>query len=146
MRMLGVDAGNLAQLRVSPMSRELGGSPNTKPLSGIQMKRVPIGTPTAYPRSFKKGGKVRKGGVAKLHKGEQVMSKQKYSAAKAILSGSKKSKTEKLIKAAGKEIKNNPPSILVKTAKKSGTAQMKRQKVAIMLSKARANGADLPRK
>lgn len=141
--MLGVDAGNLAQLRVSPMSRELGGSKNMKPVS----ERMPVSTmPKAFPRAFKKGGKVRKGGVAKLHKGEQVMPKQKYSAAKAVLSGSKKSKSAKLIQAAGKEIKNNPPSILAKTAKKSGSAQAKRQKVAIMLSKARANGADIPQK
>lgn len=41
------------------------------------------------------------------------------------------------IEAAGKELKANPPKQLAKTAKKFGSADAKRQRVAIMLSKAR---------
>jgi len=40
------------------------------------------------------------------------------------------SKTE-----AFKEVKNNPPAILAKTAKKSGAAQARKQAIAIALSK-----------
>lgn len=41
------------------------------------------------------------------------------------------------VAAAGREIKDNPPAILKKTAKKSGKGRAKKQAVAIMLSKAR---------
>lgn len=41
------------------------------------------------------------------------------------------------IEAAGKELKANLPKQLAKTAKKFGSADAKRQRVAIMLSKAR---------
>jgi len=41
---------------------------------------------------------------------------------------------------AGHEIKVNPPKILAHTAKKFGKADAKRQRVAIMLSKARKSG------
>lgn len=41
------------------------------------------------------------------------------------------------IEASGQEIKDNPPAILAKTARKSGKAKAAKQKVAIMLSKAR---------
>ena len=44
------------------------------------------------------------------------------------------------IEAAGHEIKVNPPKILAHTAKKFGKADAKRQRVAIMLSKARKGG------
>lgn len=38
---------------------------------------------------------------------------------------------------AGREMKKNPPRILAKTRRKKGKKAAKRQKVAIMLSKAR---------
>lgn len=41
------------------------------------------------------------------------------------------------IEAAGREIKEDPPAILAKTARKKGKAAAHKQKVAIMLSKAR---------
>lgn len=44
------------------------------------------------------------------------------------------------IEAAGHEIKQNPPKILAHTAKKFGKADAKRQRVAIMMSKARKSG------
>lgn len=44
------------------------------------------------------------------------------------------------IEAAGHEIKTNPPKILAHTAKKFGKADAKKQRVAIMLNKARKSG------
>ena len=41
------------------------------------------------------------------------------------------------IEKAGHEIKENPPAILAKTRKKKGKAQADKQRVAVMLSKAR---------
>jgi hypothetical protein len=108
--------------------------------------RVPTGPVArpATPRSFKRGGVVKMGGVAKVHRGERIVSKRRYHAAKAVLGGKKK--TVRLVEAAGKEIKNNPPKILARTARKSGAKQAAKQKVAIMLSKARAAGANIPEK
>lgn len=128
----------------------LGSAPAREP-----MPRMPVANPArpvsglrmAQPRTFKKGGKVKKGGVAKVHKGEKIVSAKKYSAAKAVLArGKKPTKKNTLIEAAGHEMKQNPPRILAKTAKKSGAKQAAKQKVAIMLSKARAAGADIPKK
>lgn len=55
-----------------------------------------------------------------------------------------KTKTQKILKSMGHEMKMNPPKILAKTAKKEGSAQAAKQKVAILLSKARAAGAKIP--
>ncbi len=41
------------------------------------------------------------------------------------------------VAAAGHEMKANPPAILAQTAKKKGKKAAQRQKIAIMLSKAR---------
>lgn len=51
-----------------------------------------------------------------------------------------------ILSRVGKEIKKNPPRILAKTAKKEGPAAAKKQKVAILLSKARKAGAKIPGK
>jgi len=112
---------------------------------GSPMRPMPIGTPMrpSFPRSFKNGGKVVRGGAGKLHKGERVVSK--FSKAKSVLGG-KKNKTRRLIKAAGHELKVSPPKILAKTARKSGAKAAAKQRVAIMLSKARAAGASIPQK
>jgi hypothetical protein len=48
--------------------------------------------------------------------------------------------SRKSIETAGKEMKNNPPSQLAKTKKKFGKAREKKQKIAMMLSKARKEG------
>jgi len=58
----------------------------------------------------------------------------------------KQTKTQKAIKAAGHEIKVNPPRVLVKTAAKKGVKAAEKQKVAIMLNKARKAGAKIPKK
>ena len=47
---------------------------------------------------------------------------------------------------AGDEMKQNPPSILAKTAEKYGPERAKKQRIAILLSKARVMGKALPRK
>ncbi len=55
-------------------------------------------------------------------------------------------KTQERIDMAGHEIKENPPKILAHTKKKFGMSKMKKQKTAIMLAKARKEGADIPLK
>jgi hypothetical protein len=109
--------------------------------------------------SYKKGTRfVPRTGAAKLEKGEAVLNKKQAKkwrrkkisgAAGALGAGKKKkkvsAKTKRLTKAAGHEIKVNPPKILAKTAAKSGAKQAAKQKVAIMLSKARSAGADIPK-
>lgn len=54
-------------------------------------------------------------------------------------------KTQAKIEVAGHEMKVNPPKILAHTAKKFGKARMKKQKTAILLSKARETGAKIPK-
>ena len=120
--------------RPAPGTPRLTGSP-VRPVSGLRM---------ATPQTFKRGGVVKKSGVAKVHRGERVVSKRKYHAAKAALGGKKK--TARLIEAAGHEIKKNPPKILARTARKFGAKKAAKQKVAIMLSKARQAGANVPEK
>lgn len=44
----------------------------------------------------------------------------------------------------GKELKSNPPGVLATTQKKFGIARAKKQKTAILLSKARKYGAKVP--
>jgi len=110
-------------------------------------------------KSYKKGTKnVPKTGLAKLRKGEAVLpvkEAKKYrrggkvsAAASSLGSGKKKvpSKTQRLVRAAGKELKNNPPKVLGATLRKKGPKQADKQRVAIMLSKARAAGANIPEK
>lgn len=55
-------------------------------------------------------------------------------------------KTQAKIEAAGHEIKENPPKILAHTRKKFGKKRMEAQRKAIMLSKARKEGAKIPQK
>ncbi len=52
---------------------------------------------------------------------------------------------EGVLNQAGTEIKNNPPAILGKTAAKYGPGRASRQRVAILLSKARKAGASIPK-
>lgn len=108
--------------------------------------------------SYKKGTKfVPKTGLAKLEKGEAVLTKKqanrfrkgKVSSAASVLGAGKDkklTKTQKLTEEAGHEIKVNPPKILAKTARKKGAKQADKQRIAIMLSKARSAGADIPEK
>jgi len=51
-----------------------------------------------------------------------------------------------ILKAVGNEIKNNPPSVLKDTQRKFGIARAQKQKTAILLSKARKLGANVPLK
>jgi len=50
------------------------------------------------------------------------------------------------LRAIGHELKENPPRILAKTRKKSGAKQANKQRVAILLSKARKSGARIPKR
>jgi hypothetical protein len=51
-----------------------------------------------------------------------------------------------ILESIGKELKNNPPKVFANTAKKFGVVRAKRQKTAILLSKARKAGANVPYK
>jgi hypothetical protein len=49
-------------------------------------------------------------------------------------------KTQEMLQQVGHEMKNNPPSILAKTAKKKGAKASDKQRVASLLSKVRKAG------
>lgn len=51
-----------------------------------------------------------------------------------------------ILKSVGRELKKNPPRILAITRRKKGVKQANRQRVAILLSKARRRGARIKRK
>jgi hypothetical protein len=55
------------------------------------------------------------------------------------------SRNEKILEGVGTEIKENPPKVLASTAQKFGPARAAKQKVAILLSKARRAGASIPK-
>lgn len=52
--------------------------------------------------------------------------------------------TPSILQSVGKELKNNPPSVLSSTQRKFGVVRAKKQKTAILLSKARKQGANIP--
>jgi hypothetical protein len=53
-------------------------------------------------------------------------------------------KSEAILESIGHELKTNPPKVLAQTRKKEGAAQADKQRVAILLSKARKAGAKVP--
>ena len=53
------------------------------------------------------------------------------------------SKRESILSRIGKEIKENPPKVLEKTRRKKGKKAAEKQRVAILLSKARKAGASI---
>jgi hypothetical protein len=56
------------------------------------------------------------------------------------------SQTSDILDSVGKELKTNPPKVLDKTLKTKGATQANKQRVAILLSKARQAGAKIPPK
>lgn len=52
-------------------------------------------------------------------------------------------KSRGIVESIGHELKENPPAILAKTRRKKGPAQAERQRKAILLSKARKEGANV---
>lgn len=52
--------------------------------------------------------------------------------------------TEDILNSVGKELRDDPPSVLEKTAKKFGKQRANKQRVAILLSKSRRLGAKVP--
>lgn len=54
-------------------------------------------------------------------------------------------KTERILARHGREMKRDEPAILAKTRRKKGAAAAESQRKAILLSKARASGARIPR-
>jgi hypothetical protein len=53
-------------------------------------------------------------------------------------------KTGSILESVGKELKDNPPSIVTSTRRKFGPARALKQNRAILLSKARKLGAAIP--
>lgn len=58
----------------------------------------------------------------------------------------RRTKTRRILKSVGHELKKNPPKILAKTRRKKGKAAAERQRKAILLAKARKRGARIKRK
>jgi hypothetical protein len=112
-----------------------------KPFPEPHHGRDPIGNPIGPARpvfpSYKKGGRVRRTGLALVHRGEKIIPAKKRSSVSRTMGGAKKSKLEKI----GHELKVNPPRILAKTRAKKGAKRANKQRVAILLSKARRAGA-----
>ena len=52
-------------------------------------------------------------------------------------------RTARILESVGKELKNNPPSILGKTRRSGGAKAAEKQRVAILLNKARKRGASI---
>lgn len=55
-------------------------------------------------------------------------------------------KAQRILHSVGKELKENPPSVLTKTRRKFGPERAEAQRKAILLSKARKRGARIPKK
>lgn len=55
------------------------------------------------------------------------------------------SKTDGILESVGQELKTNPPRVLANTKRKLGVAKAGKQRVAILLSKARKLGANIPK-
>ena len=58
----------------------------------------------------------------------------------------KSTKTARILSDVGDEMKNNPPGILAKTRAKKGKDAAEKQRVAILLNKARRQGARIKKK
>lgn len=54
------------------------------------------------------------------------------------------SRSARILHAVGTEMKHDPPAILAKTRREKGKKAANRQRVAILLNKARAAGAHIP--
>lgn len=54
-------------------------------------------------------------------------------------------RTARILESVGTELKNRPPRILEKTRRKKGAKAAERQRVAILLNKARRRGAKVPK-
>ena len=50
-------------------------------------------------------------------------------------------RSARILQGIGEELKNNPPAILEKTRRKKGKKRAESQRIAILLSKARKQGA-----
>lgn len=55
-------------------------------------------------------------------------------------------RTSRILSFVGRELKENPPSVLKKTRRKKGKDAAEAQRVAILLNKARQLGGKIPKK
>lgn len=58
----------------------------------------------------------------------------------------KKTRTARILSSVGHELKENPPRIVLKTQRKKGKEAANKQRVAILLNKARKRGGHIPKK
>ncbi len=56
-----------------------------------------------------------------------------------------KDETEQIESSVGRELKENPPSIVASTRRKFGPERARKQTIAIMLNKSRRMGAKIPK-
>jgi hypothetical protein len=61
-----------------------------------------------------------------------------------MANGANGDKTQGILQSVGQELKSNPPAIVQKTRQKFGPARALAQNRAILLSKARKQGAQIP--
>lgn len=52
-------------------------------------------------------------------------------------------RSARILQDVGSELKRNPPKVLTRTKRKKGKARAEKQRVAILLNKARKRGADV---
>lgn len=55
----------------------------------------------------------------------------------------RRARKARVLSGIGQELRDNPPSVLAKTIRKKGKTAGNRQRVAILLSKARAEGVSV---
>jgi Family of unknown function (DUF6496) len=124
-----------------PIGGNMLGGPARPMNFGQAPTRMPVGTPgrRSFPTSFKKGGKVIRGGIAKLHKGERVVKARKFANAKSVLGGKKKPypKGPKAKAKVEKTMHEWGQGTLHSGSKKGPKVTNQKQAVAIALSQAR---------
>jgi len=75
----GGNSGNGGQSVLSKLKSKLGGgggSPKEPKMTGMT-RQYDSETGTASPPSYKRGGKVKRGGLAKVHKGEKIVGRKR---------------------------------------------------------------------
>lgn len=125
---------NIASIRNTPMGPERPGP--ERPVSGLPRQAIPIrrapepGARMALPATFRRGGRVKRTGFAKVHKGETVVP----AAATAMGAGKKKARAKGKVQKTMGEFK---AGTLRSGSKKGPVVKNQKQAVAIGLSEAK---------
>jgi hypothetical protein len=120
---------NIAPIRNTPMGPEKPG-PEGTPAKPVRNSPFSPGVRMAMPATFKKGGRVKKTGWAKVHKGETILTK---GASAALGAGAKKTRKKAKVKKTMDEWKSGT---LHSGSKKGPVVRNQKQAVAIALSQA----------